>query len=122
RVRLHPHGHLTHSCCRQTLQLRAHVNILHQRPNYLLFNNIQSNQYWSRTTFTQNPQTPNDNAWVFYFPGGVQQTIAVENFEAVWAVRDGDVVPLTVSEPASLALALIGILGLGVSRLKNKPS
>ncbi len=90
--------------------------------NYTLFENIQSNQYWSRTTFTQNPLTPDDNAWVFYFPGGVQQTIAVENFDAVWAVRDGDVVSLAVSEPVSLALASIGILALSFSRRKNKPS
>lgn len=90
--------------------------------NYMLFKNIQSNQYWSRTAFTQNPQTPNDNAWVFYFPGGVQQTIAVENFDAVWAVRDGDVVPSAAPEPASLALASIGLLGLGIFRRRNKPS
>lgn len=90
--------------------------------NYTLFKNIQPNQYWSRTTITQNPLTPDDNAWVFYFPGGVQQTIAVENFDAVWAVRDGDVVPSTVSEPAPLALASIGILALGFSRRKNKSS
>ncbi len=87
--------------------------------NYALFQNIQSNMYWSATGFTLAPSTPNDNAWTFYFPGGVQSTLAVENFAAVWAVREGDVA--LVPEPDAYALALVGlgVVWLAASRRKR---
>jgi hypothetical protein len=79
--------------------------------NYLLFQGIQSNRYWSSTGFTQAPSTPNDNAWTFYFQGGVQQTLAVEDFGAVWAVHNGDVA--SVPEVTTYAMMLSGLALFG---------
>lgn len=113
-------GHLFYS---ELGGLAGHDIAAIHNANYALFEGIQSNQYWSRTLFTQN--APNDNAWVFFFPGGVQQTIAIENVNAVWAVRDGDVLPRNVPEPTSFGLVALGLLGLGgltVSRRKGSLS
>ena len=88
--------------------------------NYSLFQDIQSNWYWSGTGFTQAPQTPNDHAWTFYFPGGVQSTLAVEDVTAVWAVRDGDVAVNVLPEPGTLPIAMVALGALGVVVRRGK--
>jgi hypothetical protein len=93
------------------------LNITHNSNLYLV-RNIQGNMYWTGTGFTQAPETPNDNAWTFQFMGGVQQTLAVENFAAVWAVRDGDVLS-HVPEPGTNALMLAGLCLVGFSRRRK---
>lgn len=85
--------------------------------NYDLFHNIQPNYYWSGTEYTQSPSTPNDNAWLFYFYGGVQTNSNKGDVNTVWAVRDGDVVPL----PASAWLFGTGLIGLvGMAKRTKK--
>jgi hypothetical protein len=78
--------------------------------NYSLFQNIQANYYWSGTEYTQSPTTPNDNAWRFYFYGGVQLNSDKGDINAVWAVRPGDVAAVPV--PTAFWLFGSGLIGL----------
>lgn len=71
--------------------------------NYDLFTNIQPYWYWSST------EAPNPaGAWYFGFNFGSQYYIDKITSHNVWAVRDGDVVPV----PAAAWLFGSGLLGL----------
>lgn len=79
-----------------------------------LFVNIQSYNYWSSTPYA--PSSTN-NAWYFYTPNGNQSYYGKSVQFYAWAVRDGDVItPVTVPEPATLALSLAGVLLAGLAR------
>lgn len=56
-------------------------------------------------------------AWYFYAADGSQQSGAKTNPMWALAVRSGDVIPVT--EPASLALALVGLAAAGVTRRRR---
>ena len=90
--------------------------------NFDLFRNIQtSSWYWTNTEAIQQPELYAVN---FSFADGTQSAHSKDFRYYAWAVRDGDVASVmsSVPEPTPLALASIGILGLGFSRRKNRPS
>lgn len=90
--------------------------------NYNLFQNLQSNNYWSATDFILNTS----NAWYFDFNYGYQSV----NFKGAtyndiyfsganmytFAVRDGQVAAVPV--PAAVWLLGSGLLGLSMARRK----
>lgn len=85
--------------------------------NLMLFNNIQSNRYW---TGTENSQNTNQ-AWGFEYLGGTQGPVNKDRPGFVWAVSSGDVAATsTVLEPAVpvpaaiwlFSGALMGLLGI----------
>jgi hypothetical protein len=80
------------------------------------FVNIQSDQYWSSSTY------PPDEAFQFFFDNGVQNGDSRSNIAAMsyaWAVRDGDVEPNTycVSTADELLIALAEAAGNGQNDL-----
>ena len=72
------------------------------------FENVVSYHYWYSET---NPNPPNE-AWTFITLDGSQRSIGKTNRVYSWAVRDGDVTAVTVSEPSTILLLLLGALGL----------
>ncbi len=82
-----------------------------QIANLALFGNVQSSHYWSGTEFA--PDT--DFVWSLGTDDGLQNFGGKDfAFHAV-AVRSGDTVS-RVPEPQSLALSLLGLLGLACTR------
>ena len=84
-------------------------------PNYGLFQNIQSNHYWSKTAYG-NYSTA---AWNFGFNDGVQQGGGMD-YPAFYAmaVRAGDVAAVPV--PAAACLLGSGLIGLaGIARRRK---
>ncbi len=79
-------------------------------PDLALFSNIQSDNYWS-TEIQQNA------AMAFDFSVGTQNLASKSAlFYFVWAVHSGDVGTTQVSEPGTIALiglGLVGLLGFG---------
>jgi hypothetical protein len=65
-------------------------------PNVALFKNIQEADYWSSTRDVAAYQEP---PWAFGFFSGVQSTNAPYLVEYAWAVRDGDVGPVSNASP-----------------------
>lgn len=65
-----------------------------------LVKNVQSNVYWSGTTYT--PAPADYYAWDFYTYGGSQNYSRLDREFYAWAVRDGDVAvpePEPIPEP-----------------------
>ena len=82
--------------------------------NYNLFQNVQSNDYWSGTEYAPNTSI----AWSFHF-GGVQHALNKNDILYAWAVRPGDVAAVPI--PAAAWLFGSGLMGLlGVARRKKK--
>ena len=77
------------------------------------FQNMQSNYYWSGTEYAPNPS----REWVFITSAGFQFNYDKLNAFSAVAVRPGDVA--TVSEPTTIALLGLGLVGLGFSRRKQ---
>jgi len=72
------------------------------------FVNLQSNIYWSGTTYAAYP-IDRGGAWYFFFPDGSQNANFKGNADYAIAVRSGDVPQLTVvPEPVSSILFLTG--------------
>lgn len=82
--------------------------------NYRLFNNVQSDFYWSGTEYA-----PNLYAWSFETNGGTQFAMSLNNDMFALAVRPGQVA--AVPEPSEYALmaAGLGLMGFMVRRKKS---
>jgi hypothetical protein len=81
--------------------------------NYSLFNNIQSNAYWSGTEYLLDVT----QVWIFLFNDGDLNSDFKDFQYAAWAVRSGDVAAVPV--PGAVWLFGSGLLGLiGVARRK----
>jgi hypothetical protein len=79
-----------------------------------LFQNIQSDVYWSGTAFAQ---LPADYAWAFSTYLGYQFAGDQYNEHYAWAVRPGDVA--AVPEPASGMLVGLALAGLAALRRRR---
>ena len=85
------------------------ITITHNA-TYNLFNNVQSDEYWSGT---ENALLP-ENAWLFFTAAGYQNYFPKSSQFYAWAVRPGQVTSVPV--PAAVLLmgsALFGFLGFG---------
>ena len=85
-----------------------------------LFDDLTGNQgllqniefaHWSSTLFALDPS----RAWGFGFGRGVQVSGDRDGLDGAWAVRSGDVTA-AVPLPSSVALMVVGLLGLVASR------
>ena len=90
------------------------ISAVHNQ-NYDLFNNVQS--YWYGTEYAPAPQF----AWDFFFNWGGQQADEKGGRLYAWAVRDGDVTAV-ISEPTTVAIVSLGLIGLTVLRRKQSHS
>ena len=79
-----------------------------------IFTNVKPSLYWSSTEYDA------ALAWRFNFKYGTQSTGKKVQRRYVWAVRDGDVAPPVVPEPAGAALFIAGGAVLAVRRLRKK--
>lgn len=75
-----------------------------------LFINLVNDVYWTDSVYTPLGHW----SWYFYTGEGVQNAYYHGHYNLAWAVRDGDVYPVSASvpEPVSLALLLVGLLVL----------
>ena len=68
-----------------------------------LFMNVAGGDYWSGTELP-NPSSSSISAWYLNFGTGAQGTLGKTRLGyGSWAVRDGDIAAIAVSEPSSLA-------------------
>ncbi len=92
--------------------------------NFNLFINIQQGYYWSNSNFSYNdpesmdPDSYKVSAWGFQAKHKwLASNLGVSNNMAAWALRSGDI--MSVPEPATLLMLLIGVFGIGISGRKN---
>ena len=91
------------------------ITTSHNNANYDLFQNIQSNYYWSGVEVTSG------YAWYFNFTNGSQFYFGEDGSLFAWAVRSGDVGGNPVPAPGTLALLGAGLLGwAGVKRSRHR--
>ncbi len=81
-------------------------------PDLALFTNVQISDFWTSTTRINAP----DRAWLFSFGNGFQGTLLKTSELFSWAVRSGDV---RVSEPGTLLLFGLALVGLGLGKRKR---
>ncbi len=81
--------------------------------NYNLFQNVQSDVYWSGTEYWALTSL----AWSFYFDTGLQDATPKGTSFYAWAVRPGDVAAVPVPAAAWLfGSGLVGLFGLARRR------
>jgi len=83
-------------------------------PDLTLYQNVQSNFYWSGTEFAFDTSS----AWGFYFNSGGQESHNKNNIHYAWAVRGGDVAAVPV--PAAAWLFGSGLIGLAAIVRRKK--
>jgi hypothetical protein len=83
--------------------------------NYSLFNNVQSDLYWSGTESS----LYTDYAWNFFTTYGYQLTGYKGNNMFTLAVRPGQVSAVPEPESYGLMMAGLGLLGFMVRRKKS---
>jgi hypothetical protein len=79
------------------------------------FINIQRGRYWTATS------SGVDSAFTFFVAedaviSGLQDTDQKNHGNNIWALRDGDVVPIAVPESSPILLFSVGVAGLAWSR------
>jgi hypothetical protein len=91
--------------------------------NYILFDNLGDNEYWSATALTPNTDDPRSLSYFFYEAnngdGSVAGIVSLDfptNTKLGWVVHDGDV---EVPEPASLVILSSGMVFLAIKRRKR---
>jgi hypothetical protein len=83
-----------------------------------LFNNVQSNYYWSGTAYAPNPSI--DGVWGFNPASGAQNDFGKYNdYLFAWAVRPGQVSAAPEPETYVMLLAGLGLIGFMAWRRKN---
>jgi hypothetical protein len=83
---------------------------------YNPFINLDYRAYWSDTMSA----TRENRAWALHFHFGYLAVGNVGDGLRAWAVRDGDVAaPVSVPEPASLTLIVLGLVSLAFGRKRR---
>jgi len=91
------------------------ITTSHNNADYDLFQNIQSDYYWSGV------EVDSYYAWGFGFGNGSQNLYDEDYNLFAWAVRSGDVGGNPVPAPGTLALLGAGLLGwAGVKRSRHR--
>jgi len=89
------------------------------QPDLSIFNNVLSGRYWAGPDFDLDDLGYSTHAWWYSLVNGSQDSWPIDELftEHVWAVRDGNPVPI----PGTIWLFVSGLLGmLGIARLKNR--
>jgi hypothetical protein len=84
--------------------------------NYSLFQNVQSNFYWSGTQLASNPLY----AWDFATYNGTQGSFVKAYSNFVLAVRTGQVAAVPEADTYAMMLTGLGLMGFMVRRRKNE--